>query len=100
MSTDARNAQILGELATLVREVIGEAWAEEAEIGMATRFGEDLELESIEFVALAEKLTARYGRGVDFAGWLAGMRLEQILGLTVGQVVEFIAACLASNDRA
>ncbi len=100
MSVDARKAQILGELAILVREVIGEAWADDAEIVMTTRFGEDLELESIEFVALAEKLTARYGRGVDFAGWLAGMRLEQILGLTVGQVVEFIATCLASNDPA
>lgn len=100
MSVVTSEAEVLEILAGLIREVIGQAWAEDVEIGMATSFGEDLELESIEFVALAEKLTARFGRKVDFAAWLSEMRLEEILGLTVGQVVEFIARCLSSTETA
>ena len=63
-----RSEEVLGELATMLRGVIGEAWAEDVPITMETSFGSDLELESIEFVALAEKMTARYGSRVDFAG--------------------------------
>ena len=85
--------EILQTVAGLVREVIGEGWADELEIGPETSFSEDLELESIELVALAEKMQARYGEGVDFVGWLADKDLDAIIGLTVGEVVEFIAAC-------
>jgi acyl carrier protein len=81
---------VLGEVARIVREVIGEEWADDVDITMSTSFAKDLELESIEFVALAEQLKVRYGKSVDFAGWLAGMELSQILELRVGQLVEFI----------
>ncbi len=94
------NENVLAELTAMLREVIGEAWAEDVAITMETSFGGDLELESIEFVALAEKLTARYGGRVDFAGWLAGQELGEIIGLRVGQVVEFIVACLSSTQAA
>jgi acyl carrier protein len=94
------NEQVLLHLSEMLRDVIGEAWAQEIEIGMETSFSKDLELESIEFVALAEKLEQRYGRKVDFAGWLAGMELDQIITLRVGQVVEFIAGCLSSSETA
>jgi len=100
MSEELARQELLAEIAEIVREVIGEAWAEEAEIGLATRFGDDLELESIEFVALAERLQARYGAGVDFAAWLAGMELSQILSLTVGDVVAHVDRCRSSNARA
>ena len=46
----------LETVAAIIREVIGEEWAEEVEISRETSFAEDLELESIEFVALAERL--------------------------------------------
>ncbi len=85
--------EVLESLAGLIREVIGESWAENVPITMETSFGEDLELESIEFVALAEKIMERYGSGADFAGWLSAMELDQIIGLRVGQVVEFITQC-------
>ena len=74
----------------MMREVIGEAWADDVPITMDTSFGNDLELESIEFVAIAEKLRERYGERVDFAGWLAGMELDQILSLRVSQLVDMI----------
>jgi acyl carrier protein len=89
----AAESQILEEIAAMIREVIGEEWAADVAIRMETLFGDDLELESIEFVALSEKLQGRYGKTVNFAGWLSEMMLEEILGLNVGRVVEFVARC-------
>jgi acyl carrier protein len=96
----ALREEVLSTVAGILREVIGEAWVREFQIGLETRFSQDLELESIEFVALAEKLQDRYGRRVDFAGWLSRMELDQIIDLRVGQVVEFIAGCLSSSATA
>ena len=62
-------------------------------IGMQTSFNADLELESIEFVALAEKLQEEYGVNVDFVGWISKKELDDIIALTVGELVEFIASC-------
>ena len=61
----------------------------------ARAFDEDLELESIEFVALAEQLLERYGEQVDFVGWLATMELDEIIALTVGQLVDFVVTAAA-----
>jgi acyl carrier protein len=87
--------EVLGEVARIVREVIGEEWAADVPIAMTTSFAQDLELESIEFVALAERLKERYGRSVDFAKWLSGMELKQIIELRVGELVGFIVGCLS-----
>lgn len=86
--------QVLATVASLVREVMGDDGGLGAPIGLETSFNEDLELESIEFVALAEKIQEHYGEGVDFAGWLAGMELDRILALRVGDLVEHIVKCL------
>jgi acyl carrier protein len=85
--------EVLEQVAHLIREVVGEAWIEEKDIGMGTSFGKDLELESIEFVALGERLQGQFGKQVDFVGWLSGKELDEILGLKVGDLVEFIASC-------
>jgi acyl carrier protein len=100
MSNQVSREQVLERLSAMLREVIGEAWAEDVEIGPETSFNSDLELESIEFVSLSERLQGEYGRKVDFAGWLADMELDQIIHLRVGQVVDFICTCLTSNATA
>lgn len=87
---------VLLTIATLVREVVGEDWIQQVEIRRETSFGEDLELESIEFVALAERVQEVWGERVDFVGWLAGMELDQIIGLTVGELVDYVESCLRS----
>jgi len=92
MSTVGDSTQeILGEVAAIIREVIGEEWADDVAIGMETSFA-DLELESIEIVALGEGIQNRYP-AVDFASWLSGMELEDVITLRVGQVVEHVAQC-------
>ena len=85
--------QVLQTVAGLIREVVGEDWARDIPIAMDTSFGEGLELESIEFVALADKLRGHYGESVDFVGWLSQKDLDSIINLTVGDVVRFIVTC-------
>lgn len=77
---------------SVVDEVLGPEWSADRKIGMETSFGSDLELESIEFVALAEKLQARYEK-VDFVRWLSEKDLEEIIDLKVGDLVTYIDSC-------
>jgi len=76
----------------VIEEVVGPEWMADRAIDMETSFGNDLELESIEFVALAEKLQARYEK-VDFVRWLSDKELEEIIELKVGDVVTYIDTC-------
>jgi acyl carrier protein len=85
--------EVLDTVGGLIAEVIGEDVAADRKIAMETSFSDDLELESIEFVALAEKLQHRYGKSVDFARWLSAMELDQILALKVGDLVQYIVRC-------
>jgi acyl carrier protein len=85
---------VLATVIELIGEIIGEDYLEDIDVTMESTITEDLELESIEFVALAEKLRERYGDRVDFVDWIAGMELEEIIQLTVGQLVEFVVSCL------
>jgi acyl carrier protein len=95
-----RTEEVLVEVARMIREVIAEEWAESVTIGMDTSFSKDLELESIEFVALAELLGGKYGKKINLAGWLATMELDEILALRVGQLVEFIVQCISQPATA
>jgi acyl carrier protein len=95
MSTvEPRQQEILADVAEMIREIVAEDWVRDLEIGMETSFATDLELESIEIVALSEKLQEHYGDRVDFVGWLSGMEIDEIISLRVGQLVEFIESCL------
>ena len=53
-------------------------------------FSDDLGLESIEFVALADKLNAHYG--VDLVAFLADMDIDEIMAMSVGRLVDHITA--------
>jgi acyl carrier protein len=87
------NEEILRTVEKLVVEVAGDEILLAGPITMETSFNADLELESIEFVALAEKLQQHYGSSIDFVGWISKKELDQIIALTVGELVEFIASC-------
>lgn len=87
--------QILAEVRAMLVEIIGSEYALDLDIGMATSFEAELELESIEFVKLAAKLGEHYSNRVDFVAFLADKTLNEIIDLTVGEVVMHIADCLA-----
>jgi acyl carrier protein len=92
--TSSKHAAVLEEVAAMIKEVIGEEWTEETVITMDTTFTFDLEVESIELISLAEKLHERYGTEVNFPVWLADKELDDIINLTVGQLVEYIASSI------
>lgn len=92
--TQVGSEPVLATVSELIEEVLGDELILD-EITMETSFSDDLELESIEFVALSERLQEHYGDRVDFVAWLSDMELPQIIGLTVGELVDHIAACLS-----
>ncbi|MEO6628068.1 MAG: acyl carrier protein [Aquihabitans sp.] len=88
---------VLAELDRILLEVVGDDLFLDEPLSMETSFDQDLELESLEFVALAEQLLQTYGERVDFVAWMAGMELDDIIALTVGQVVDFVVGSLAET---
>lgn len=90
--------QILAEVRTMLTEIIGAEYALDLDIGMETSFDADLELESIEFVKLSTMLIERYGDRVDFVAFLAAKELDEIIEMTVGEVVTYVAGCVALAD--
>lgn len=92
MAETVTEASVLADLERILVEVIGEDLLLDGPLTMDTSFDADLQLESIEFVALSERLLETYGEQVDFVGWLAGLELDEIVALTVGQLVTFVAA--------
>jgi acyl carrier protein len=84
--------RLFAELTGLLREVTGEdaGWA--AAITPQSRLEADLRLESIEFAALAGKVTGRYGREADLLGYVAGLDIDEIIALTVADLVSYLAA--------
>lgn len=87
--------RIVGDITEILVEVIGDEFLLEIEVTTGTTFSHDLELESIEFVAMAEKLQERYAGRVDFTAFLAGLEIDEILALSVGQLATHVADRLA-----
>jgi acyl carrier protein len=91
MASDPTAEQILAEITAMLVETVGDEFLLADEVTLATTFNEDLALESIEFVALAELLQQRYGAAVDLIAFLAEKNMEEILAMTVGDLVSHIA---------
>lgn len=89
---------ILEEITGMLVQVAGDELLVVGEITPATTFNDDLALESIEFVALAELLQQRYGATVDLLGYLAEKDLDQILAMTVGELATHIARVTAADQ--
>lgn len=87
-------SDILDTVGGFIRNVIGEDYIDDIEIESETTFADDLEMESIEIVEFAEKIREHYGEKVDFAQWISAMELDDIINLTIGEVVDYIKSCL------
>jgi acyl carrier protein len=78
-----------------VREIVGEEYALGIDLDMDTSIADDLELESIEFVRMGEKLQEHYGSRIDLVAWFADFDVDQIIALTVGELVDYIRRSVA-----
>jgi acyl carrier protein len=92
-------AEVLAVVQSMLVDVIGPEYMLDQTIELGTSFDADLELESLEFVSLAERLLEHYGGQVDFVAWLATMELDEIIALTVGDLVGFIVRSTSGDDR-
>src|SRR5258706_891502 len=89
--SDMNRDEIMRTVERCIVEIAGDEVLIAAPLRMTTTFNTDLELESIEFVALAEKLQLHYG--IDFVGWISNKELDQIIALTVGELIDYIVSC-------
>jgi acyl carrier protein len=91
-------SDVQAEVVRTLTEVVGEDFLLDVEIGPETTLNADLGLESIEFVRLLEKLRLRYVEA-DFPGFLAGLGVDELAGLTVGDLVGHIVSQRDSPTR-
>jgi acyl carrier protein len=92
--TDPVYESVRTTVETAIRDVVGEWYYEECQVGLDSTFAEDIQLESMEVMEVAERLIEEYEGRVDFVAWFADMELEDLIELTVGGVVDFIVASL------
>jgi acyl carrier protein len=89
---------VLADITQLVGIVLEDIGAVDIEITPETTFRDDLDLESIDLVALGAQLGERYGDRVNFAEFVADLDLDAIIALTVGDLVEYVLASLRAQD--
>jgi acyl carrier protein len=94
----ADEATVLADLSRMLRELLEDYGLDDAEIGRETTFHGDLELESIDLVTLSGKLREHYGDRVNFAEFVADLELDEIIALTVGQLVDYVVASLRATE--
>ncbi|MFC6154993.1 acyl carrier protein [Nocardioides yefusunii] len=99
-AADTSPEAVLAQLEEILTEIVGDDLMLDGPLAMDTSFSDDLQLESIEFVALSEELLAAYGEKVDFVSWMSAMDLDQVVALTAGQVVDFVVTSLADPAAA
>ena len=71
-----------------------------AGISAATGLEGDLGLDSLDLAALDAVLRDRYGTAVDLVGHVAGLDIDEIIGLTVGDVTGHVNQCRQVQRRA
>ena len=96
-TTATDEATVLAALAGMLRELLEEYGLDDTEITMDTTFHDDLELESVDLVALSGQLREHYGDRVNFATFIAERDLDEIIALTVGELVRYIVASLRAT---
>jgi len=84
------NNEILQQVIAAIRDAIGEDWVQDFEIDADTSLNNDLEIESIEFVSIADRLQKIFGARVDVIGWLSQQHIEALIAMTVGDLVDFV----------
>lgn len=93
----AEEARVLFCVKRHIGAVVGDPDLRHTEITMATTFGRDLELESLEFVTLADRLRTDLGDRINFVEFLAGKSVDEMISLTVGDVVRYAATRLQED---
>jgi acyl carrier protein len=92
-------SEILDQVVRILTDIIGEDFLLDTTITADMTFGDDLALESIEFVELTARLQERFGEWANLAAFMADMDIYDIMSLTVGQVAEYIESAQAAQAQ-
>jgi acyl carrier protein len=84
---------VVDKLASMLAEVTGEPASWAGQVTAGSRLEGDLLIDSLEMAALGELLAKAYG--VDLMEFLAGLGIDQLIELTVGDVAAYVAAASA-----
>jgi len=85
-----QSEKVFKQIRQFVAEIIGNDVVDEIGVTGDSIFTKDLEMDSIEIVAFAEKVKKKYGHEVNFISWLSSMEFQYLYNLSVGQVVDYI----------
>jgi acyl carrier protein len=80
--------EVVTTLAEMISDVLG---GTVFDITAVSSFKDDLEFQSIQFIALAEQIQERFP-DVDFVTWLGSMEMPQVLALRVGDVADLVVS--------
>lgn len=84
---------VLDEISEMLLALL-DRYGVDVEITRDTTFHEDLGLESIDLVALGGMLAERYGDEVNLAAFLAELELDDVIGLRIGLLVDFVCGAI------
>lgn len=89
------------EVCAILRDVLGVEPDEiEIEIEGDMSLTDELGMESIDLVAVNTQLGERFGPQVNLAAHLAELDIDDVIALTVGDLIEFVDDALAHDRRA
>jgi acyl carrier protein len=81
------------DMAAALAAATGDESLLSAGITASTRLEGDLYLDSLDLAALGALLGERYGAAVDLVGYVAGLDIDEIIGLTAGEVTDYVNRC-------
>ncbi|MCG8919372.1 acyl carrier protein [Actinokineospora sp. PR83] len=89
--------EILAVLVDVLEKVLDQYGLDDSEITEDTTFHDDLGLESIDLVAVGQMLAEHYGEQVNLAAFLAEKDLDDVIGITVGDLVSFVESSTSGS---
>ena len=97
LSSSVMPADVLAVMAGMIAGLLGEYADDGLEITRETTFHDDLELESVDLVTLADLLREHYGPAVNLAEFFADKDLDAVIAMTAGEVVDYVSARCAGS---
>jgi len=89
-----------GDMAVALAAATADESLLSAGISAATRLEGDLRLDSLDLAAFGALLRDRYGTAVDLTGYVAGLDIDEIIELTVGDVTAYVNRCRQAQRKA
>jgi acyl carrier protein len=95
--TDPTAQAVFATIKSMVTDLLDQYGFDGTGITPATLFHDDLGLESIDLVTLGGMLAERYGERVNLAEFLAALEIDDVIGLRLGLLADYVHSALAEK---